>query len=99
MILAPSIALAGTVWTVRLSFIRTPLILLGTAAVWLGCAVLAWILIHVDQAIPASKKRIRFLSETLRQRYEGVANAVGYEPALAPEVEQLVEQAAAIYLK
>ncbi|HWD40456.1 MAG TPA: hypothetical protein VG944_16525 [Fimbriimonas sp.] len=63
-------------------------------------AVASWFIFDMlDKRIPASKVKVRALCEDLSHRYGGFQSIVGLDPALHPQVGQILDEAAGIYLK
>ena len=54
---------------------------------------------YLDHATPKSQQRIRNLADHVLKRHATFANLVGAEPAIAPSVGPVLEEAASIYLK
>ncbi|HLK14684.1 MAG TPA: hypothetical protein VKT78_07750 [Fimbriimonadaceae bacterium] len=71
--------------------------------VFLPCAALAaglWALFyHLDRRIPESLRKVRRLSDRIGHRYAKFTSLVGVQPAISPRVAEVLDEAAAIYLK
>lgn len=60
----------------------------------------AWFLFNsLDRAISPSKKQIRKMASLIWGRYGGFGNLMGVEPAVSQTVGEVLDEAAAIYLK
>lgn len=80
-------------------FARIPQVFWGALAV-AAIAAPVWILFdRMDKSIRPAKARIRQLSEQIWDRYRRFSNLAGVEPALAHSVGEVLDEAAAIYLK
>lgn len=76
-----------------------PLFHIGTVVFSL-LAVGAWFLFDsLDRAITSGKKQIRKKASVIWSRYGGFGNLVGVEPVLSETVGEVLDEAAAIYLK
>ncbi len=95
-VIPPVIALTGLL---PLAFSRAPLAWV-MALVCVGVSIGTWfVLKRFDKLTPPSKQKIRMLAELLSQRVQGFASVVGARPAISPAVANLLEEAAAIYLR
>jgi hypothetical protein len=70
----------------------------GAGATFGLLAVVAWIVFdRLDKTIPQVRRQLRKKCEALWHRYGNVSNLVGIEPAVAPEVGAVLDEAASIY--
>lgn len=78
---------------------HNPFLALGGAAFAALAFGLKVLFDRLDKSISPSKRQIRQLSALIWERYRRLGNLVGVEPALAPPVAQVLDEAAGIYLK
>lgn len=88
-----SVALFAGLW-------HKPLVLGATLIVNVVLMGALWkVLDYFDRAITPSKARIRKLGDGIWHRLHEFGNLVGVQPALSPTVGQVLDEAAAIYIK
>lgn len=73
--------------------------LAGVVLFGVAAGVLWKVFDHMDRKISPSKARLRKLADVVMKRYSGFGNIVGLDPALSPTVGEVLDQAAAIYMK
>ncbi len=63
-------------------------------------SALVWRLFdYLVRSIPNARRRIRMISEAVMNRMGKLTNVVGVEPAISPRVGEVLDEAAAIYLR
>ncbi|CAN5498656.1 hypothetical protein BH11ARM1_BH11ARM1_00520 [soil metagenome] len=77
----------------------SPLFHIGTVGFLFLAALLGFVFDRCDKAISLAKKRIRKLSAQIVGRYGTISYLTGSDPVISPEVGEILDTAAAIYLK
>lgn len=98
--IVPPIGIAiGLLVFLPLAIAFSPFFHIGTISFAL-LGVGAWFLFDsLDRAISPAKKQIRKMATLIWSRVGGISNLVGVEPALSETVGEVLDEAAAIYLK
>jgi hypothetical protein len=77
----------------------SPFFHIGTVG-FIVSGIFGWFLFdRLDRAITPARKEIRRVSRQIWTRYVGFGNLVGKEPAVSESVGEVLDEAAAIYLK
>jgi hypothetical protein len=92
------VAGVGSLVFIGLALAISPFYLLGVLGFGVLAAGLWFVLDSLDKRIPRSRAQLRKLGEEIWKRYQSFANMVG-QPALAPSVCEVLDEAASIYLK
>ncbi len=98
-VVPPLIGVLGLGVFIPLALIKNPDFILG-AVVTAAIAAATWVVFdRLDKAIAPSLSQIRKSSKSLLYRMVSFTNIVGVEPALDPEVGEILDEAAGIYMK